>query len=306
MAIPRRAQAHKVPLAKPADGPLFLAELPHVGEKSTVVQQQRAPAIGTSKDTQPAISSHPAFAEIAAARGRVEQTTTRREQLERRFLDEAHLEAQALQDERQTAAQLSPYHAPAPSSWRSLFSLVHTQLAPFAGLIVTLALLTSAGLLYWLISRGEPTRFDLQEFQRSEGAYRVQMNDPDPVASAIPIAETTETLKKSPDTKAESQVSAPVEAVSKPIVAEKRVEEQSVEKPSVDKPIAEEQPATIPTDATVSIPLGQISFPSTATPEELDWSKAFEATASQPLGELFSLPEVAEREVPTSVSPVAR
>ncbi len=282
MAIPRRAQTQNTSLPRTTERPLFLADLPHVGEKSVANRQQSAKPAASSNAARSVVSSHPAFADLVSPGKRLGHYAASRDSVEIRFADQAHIGAskQILQeehnDERPSRQQ--------QRGWRSLFSQVHTQLAPFAGLIVTLALLTSAGLLFWIISRGQPASLDLRDFQYNEGALSVQERESTPSASAIPISETQEATEKSQEAADTSQVVSPVEATAEPIV--------------------EDQASTA--NATASSPLGEILFPTTSTPLALDWSKAFDDATAQPEAENHGLPEVAEREVSSAESPVAR
>ncbi|TWU27830.1 hypothetical protein [Bythopirellula polymerisocia] len=285
MAIPRRAQAPTVPLTRTAETPLFLADLPHVGDKPAVIRQQPASSTATSMPGQPAASTHPAFAEIAATTGRTEKTVSRREQLEQRFVDEAHLEAKTLLEEQEAIAyqqvQQKSKSRPGLFGWRKVFSQAHHQLAPFAGLIVTLALLSSAGLLYWLIARGQPTSFDLRDFDLNDGSLSVQVSESEPPASAIPLIETQRPAEVAQESTDAKRAASPA---------------PSPEKPEVESQVPE-------TKSTAAMPLGSIHFPTTNFPMALDWSKAFNDVA-QPQVEINGLPEVAE--VSSPESPMAR
>lgn len=280
MAIPRRAQAPNTSLPRTAEQTLFLADLPHVGEKSVATRQQSAEPAARSISARSAVSPDPAFPELVTPGKRLGHHAGSRASVEIRFADLAHIGASKhiLQEKHEDGKPSGQQQR----GWRSLFSQVHTQLAPFAGLIVTLALLTSAGLLFWIISRGQPASLDLQNFQYNEGALSVRASESTPSASVLPISETQKGTQKSPEAAGTSQVASPVEATAEPMV-----EDQAL-------------------SANAASPLGRIVFPTTSTPLALDWSKAFDNAPAQPAAVIHGLPEVAEREVSSAESPVAR
>ncbi|QEG33141.1 hypothetical protein [Bythopirellula goksoeyrii] len=286
MAIPRRTQA--VPLTRSTDRPAYLADLPHVGEKLASNREQRTLPAATSSSEQPTVSTHPAFAEIIALdRGRSHPVAPG--SVGKLFLDRAHVAEddyegyEASVDRRPADPQPSRQHR---RGWRRLFSQAHNLLAPFAGLIVTLALLTSAGLLFWLISRGQPAELDLRDLEYYDGALSIQISESEPASSAIPADQALEATEAVQEPTGATQAAAPVEKPVEPIV------EESVQASSPD--------------VTASIPLGQISFPTTSTPFAFDYSKAFDTATAESSEKFHGLPEVAERENSSAENSVAR
>ena len=222
MAIPRRVNSQPATLPinlgqLPAVRPEILADLPHVGEEGA---RPRSATLATASPEPTPVSRHPAFAELQRSVG-LQQQAPHAEPEVHRFVDRAHPGTGRLRtpqehdyEKPQPVSQssapqssapqtsvpqastlpssVSRQQAPAAGGWRAIFSHLPNVLAPMSGLIVTLALLTSAGLLFWMISRGQPAPLDSADFDAESGGYGVQVSEltaPEPMMPKVqPLA----------------------------------------------------------------------------------------------------------------------
>jgi hypothetical protein len=282
----------------------LLAELPHVGEVTAVPQRHAfAEDATTSRTTQRIKSNHPAFAELDEFAEETVPASQRSRSL--RYVDQAHVEQEWEQHEefddhetvssrgRQTPqrSQIVQRHAshqhPRASGMGRLLSDAHEQLAPFAGLIVTAALIACAGLLILVMASGKQNGADLNEFAlpgfRVEADGELSPVDA-PLADSVFVPEAAEPdgMEYEPP-RTEEPGSTPASAAPADASA------------AIPQPVIEQ--ITEPTE-----PLGELSFPVTSTPLALDYNKAFDQTASA----LQELPAVAERDSAANSEPINR
>jgi hypothetical protein len=286
VTIPRRADLASGD-SHVAARPNLLAELPHIGKES--------PAVNVASTTNTRKSTHPAFAEYAL-NVEVPSDESSRKQT-KRYVDRPHIEE--ADDRGSFDSQTNSHRKDQPianrqrnhkqkqkSAFAGLLSNAHQQLAPFAGLIVTAALVAAAGLLFHMMSGGSKSSADVDEFALP--GFQVEViNEPAPSEEFIPLADVSPT-PESP--KPEIKITEPATLMPPDNSA------QNVLDPSANTP------STLPTAASEvesTVPLGQLSFPLTETPLALDYAKA-----SDP--DLKALPEVAERTETTASEGINR
>jgi hypothetical protein len=262
----------------------MLVELPHVGNEPVSASPEASAR--TLK------SSHPAFAEYTefTSEAPTPQSFRRRQT---RYVDQAHVDPERerggryvdnddLEPHRQQARspllqrQQHAYHKPRSRSAIGAFlSDAHEQFAPFAGLIVTAALVAAAGLLFHMMSGGKSSaeydEFALPGFQVEALEGTLPTEQPAPLADVSPTPEGTE----ADDLEREPSDVAPTEEASKTA-------------PAIDVRAASAAPPVTESVLNTSLPLGQLSFPQTTTPQALDYTKAADPDLQQ-------LPAVAER-----------
>jgi hypothetical protein len=280
----------------------LLAELPYVGEVAAV-PPRRSMAEEVAASPPRTKSNHPAFAELDDY---ADEPHTLKHQSQRtlRYVDQAHIdpdteeqvdwqESERISRGRQSQprsqmVQLRPnqQHRRAAGVGRIL-SETHEQLAPFAGLIVTAALIACAGLLILVMASGKQSGEDLDRF--AVPGFSVEADgelspDDAPLADSafMPEAVEPDGMEYEPPQTAEPKSSPPSAAPADASAA-------------IPQPVIDE--ITEP-----SVPLGQLSFPITSTPLALDYSKAFEQTADA----LQELPTVAERDNAATTEPINR
>jgi hypothetical protein len=257
----------------------LLAELPHVG-REPVIAPVASPAISRT-------STHPAFAAYDDEPIELAQTRTKR------YVDQAHRDDEDDDEEferhekrrrtdnssvrRQRPTVHKPHVKPGVSG---LLSQAHQQVAPFAGLIVTTALVAAAGLLFHMMAGDNKSKAELDEF--SLPGFQVNaLENSLPTNTSAPLAE----------------VSANPESLEPQSLSTGPAELTPIEDPAQKAPAAAVGVQTAPPLAEANdeatTPLGQLSFPQTGTPLALDYTKATDP-------DLLTLPEVAER---TEASP---
>ncbi|GEM_PF-1662039 len=291
----------------------LLAELPHVGEtpvaqpvESEFVTETAARSARTLK------SSHPAFAELAEL---PEEAPVQRGPRPTRFVDRAHVdhewELSEDQDEddfeprervsraqkRVVAGRSHSRSARQQTGWRPLLSQVHSQIAPFAGLIVTAALMASAALLFWMMLGGQQPGAEFNDFALPGDGFRVEASEPD--------YSTTQAIGEPPL----------AEADFAPTTEQPENSEYVQPTTPAEQSPLEMQPHTVPTDTSAATmqpiieqiddspaQLGQLMFPKTSSPLELDYSKALNNSGAS----LQELPAVAERADAATAEPINR
>lgn len=291
----------------------LLAELPHVGD--TPVTRPMPVVIETEpsgRSSRTLKSSHPAFAELA---GLPEGAPVQRGPRSTRFVDRAHVDHEWESSEDQDEEDFAPRervsrtrkrvlagrsHAHSTrqqTGWRSFMSQAHAQVAPFAGLIVTAALMASAALLFWMMLGGQQPGAEFNDFALPGDGFRVEASEPDfsttQAVSEPPLAEadfapTTEQPENS-------------EYVQPTTPAEQSPLEMQPHSVPTDTSAATMQPIIEQIDDTPA-QLGQLMFPVTNTPLALDYSKALNNSDVS----LQELPAVAERADAATVEPINR
>ena len=311
VTIPRRTDtALSEPLA--LQGVKLLAELPHVGAPSVADSRPVFETEPTPSSSRTLKSTHPAFAELAEL---PEAAPAQRGPRPTRFVDRAHVDhewevAQPREDaddfvprqrvsqpqrrmvHRQSHAQSARHR----TGWQAIFSQTHARIAPFAGLIVTAALMASAVLLFWIMLGGQPGA-KLNEFALPGDGFRVEISEPD--------FSTTQSVSVPPLVEADF-VPTTVQPENSDYVQPTT--------PTQPSPL-EIQPHGVPTDTSAATlqpvseqigeptaPLGRLLFPVTNMPLALDYSKAVNNSAA----ELQELPAVAERADAATPEPINR
>ena len=302
MTIPRRTDVSAGENFA-ARRPTVLAELPHVGEPASV-QQSRAVHEAIPQTVQNLKSSHPAFAELDDSHDdySFEDEQPRRQSSRRqtRFVDQAHIDHEwerrnpiDYQHDDEDYEPRERHRRPSDhvvqrqahsrpttqrrGGWSALLSTAHAQSAPFAGLIVTAALIASAGLLFLMMAGNQQKNAEFDELAlpgfRVDASHELQQAES---KESAPLADSgfdgmpNDGLEFTPPTSTEQTLptnSTPADSSA-----------------AIPQPVIEE--ITEPTT-----PLGSLSFPVTNTPLALDYRKAM----PQPTDELQALPAVAER-----------
>jgi hypothetical protein len=277
-----------------------LADLPHLGDGLVAARTQPTPEPAPRKKK----SSHPAFAELAEDFDQ-EPISVSPKRKKRRFVDQAPIEAEQTADKRQPPrrqkvaprAQQAQRHQPgqrqqrqqpAPHSkrtnqrapWGSFLAAAQSQLASFAGLITTAALVAAAGLMFVIMNNRQPPIANIDEFALP--SFRVEETELDQAATDAtpPLVEaeiTPEAMEPTAD-----------EALS---IESGRVDTRTlVSTPVIDQIV---EPTA---------PLGTLTFPVTSSPLALDYNKA--AGSLDP--DLLQLPVVAERPETQGTEPINR
>ncbi len=284
----------------------LLAELPHMGAAPEVVVAARMSSVESpARSTRTLKSSHPAFAELAE---RPTKDVLPHQHRQARFVDRAHVdhEWESVDDDREEdlprrcskrVSNRDPRgysHTRAPqqsTSWGALFSQTHEQIAPLAGVIVTAALFASAALMFWMMFTSRQGNAELNEFALPGEGFCVELSEPQ--------LSPTNSLGTPP--LAESSISpssgVPGEFGSMPTAM------PSGESPA-ELPTEISNTTLQPTIEPASEPalLGQLLFPVTNTPLELDYSKALH----NPTEDLQALPAIAERTDTATTEPINR
>jgi hypothetical protein len=295
--------------------PTVLAELPHVGEGASV-EHARSGHEAFPQTVQNLKSSHLAFAELDHFHDNDsfedEQPRQQRSRRQTRFVDQAHIDHEWERRnpidyehddddyeprdrrrrpsdhvvQRQTRSRPTAQNT---NGWSALLSTAHAQLAPFAGLIVTAALIASAGLLLLMMAGDQQKNAEFDELAlpgfRVDASDELEQADSD---ESAPLADSgfdgtqSDELEFSQSTSTEQQIfptnGSPADSSA-----------------AIPQPVIEE--ITEPTT-----PLGSLSFPVTTTPLALDYRKAM----PQPADELRALPAVAERGNLPETEPINR
>jgi hypothetical protein len=274
----------------------LLTELPHVG-----AEPMTTPVASPARTLK---STHPAFAEYGDVESEEYLTHASRGSA-KRFVDQAHIDERDHDDyltdqenlrrpgQRHRSSQplaqrqRQPNHKPQPKSVIGrLFCGAHEQVAPFAGLIVTAALVAAAGLLFHMMSGGGQSNAELDEFALP--GFQVEALDeslPSSQSATLAGINSTPEITGSESLDIEQPELAPAEATSQNAHA-------------IEASVRNSSPDTEPT-VEPTMPLGQLSFPQTGTPLALDYSKATDPDLQQ-------LPTVAERTEATATEAINR
>jgi len=190
VAIPTRTDQRQG--VQPASGrrPIVLAQLPKVG---AVVESQTDPYSDASPQVAPpefALPTPQNPADAGTDSRRIDRPTFhgRKSTSSRREESSHRLAAGSEQP-----AAISP------------FLQLHAHLAPYAGLWVALALIASAGLLYWLLVGPTQTPLDYQEVGPETIGWTT-MNEPAPV---LPVAAPAAAAPRLPSESPPAQLSLP-------------------------------------------------------------------------------------------------
>jgi hypothetical protein len=280
-----------------AHRPTVLAELPHVGEPMTT----SAPPAERDPNPQSARtpkSSHPAFAESYAQDEHESMHPPRgnaRGQI--RFVDQAHIDHEW--EGQETVAEVEEErHAPHPRSvnrkvqrhpqstarqngpshhrgWRGWLSEAHAQVAPFAGLIVTAALLACGGLLFLMMAGNQNASDGFDDFAVPSSRVNIENDFEQSDSEIADNFVDSENLEIAPE--ALQEMPAPLTEQQARPASSSSADTNTV----IAAPVIEEIIEPTP-------PLGSITFPTTTTPLALDYSKAL----PQPGDELQAFPAV--------------
>jgi hypothetical protein len=262
----------------------LLAELPHLGnepvaEPTTPVPQNRK------------------FVHAAFAEPHDEPVAKKTSTLNKRYVDRAHLEVKSDHDYlepqvncHRTHQSLAHRHSSQKPTSKSVLHVfltgAHQQVAPFAGLIVTAAIVATAGLLFHMMSSGSNSKADLDEFALPSfevEAIGKSLSDEE----SLPLADVSPT----PEISSSENINTAPEDILPSENVEQKMPALGAHTPNTP-PSAEVE---IESTAT----LGQLAFPQTQTPLALDYTKA-----SDP--DLQRLPEVAERTEATTTEGINR
>jgi len=266
VAIPTRIDRARIdratsPVRTLSRRPIVLARLPHVGAELRVESQE--PRVESQEDNSPSAALQHGYSPESQTRShrQKEHVTGLRESSPRKMV-----------------------RTPSPPTGLSstLFSL-HTQLAPFAGAIVALALVASAGLLYWMIV--SPSRMTTDFHEAFQGGFEASTAELPKFAPQLPsftsqtttgISETAALETPSWDfSEGVTEVSPkPREETPLEEAPEVRLQEEELvvmlEEPAIE-PLIESIPVSVP-EQTVRLVEGP-AFPTTNHPTALDFAK---------------------------------
>lgn len=322
MVAPRKTNAAAQPAAPTASGTDFLILLPNLGEPGSP-EINTASQISAATETAPTLAAadlHPAFAELAQNQPRAQNVARPEEQATavHHHVDQAHLgiignhypdssvdEELNSQVARQLAARKARIDMPrtmagqspgASAGWLGFFGKLDERVAPYAGLIVTLALLSCAGLLFWLISDHRQAEFDLRELGITDDTFSVDAVEIEPV-DKLPAG--TRPLTEQPFTEQPLTEQPPAFAptMSTP-ASESGAAEESGAALAMSEPTAasaDEQPRTEPAESEPA-PLGYLQYPRTSTPDSLAFEHAVRKPKQSSEHTPLELPEVAGRD----------
>jgi hypothetical protein len=268
-----------------------LADLPHLGDSVAV------PRIEPT--TRKKKSSHPAFAEFVEE---IEQEPVRQpaKRKKRRFVDEAHIETEEWQPPRRKQLAERSQRLQRQSAKRdhreqsnprnnrtkqrapvgSFLAELKEQVAPFAGLVTTAALVAAAGLMFMIMNNHQPPIANIDDYALP--SFRVEKNESEQIATEdTPPLVNADITPEGLEPTADETLPTETSSTDTSAVVVEPVIEQIVESPA---------------------PLGTLSFPVTSSPLALDYSKA--AGASDP--DLQALPVVAERPEMQGTEPINR
>lgn len=283
----------------------ILAELPHVGSAPVPVPEKRASSETVRVAERKPKSNHPAFADYDDSE---DDYPTAKPVLQRhssRYVDQPHTdhewededhrewESYAPRSRRVMASSRSTRRSQSQRSgnWRPVLSEAHSQLAPFAGLIVTAALVTAAVFLFLIVAGRRQPGTGLENFALPSDGFRVELEEELPAEENSTVAPLVDA--------GSGIIEQPPQEMSTGAVPETPSAELSLENQANDSSAINLVPDEIKT--TTLAPLGELTFPITTTPLALDYSKA----VGPPTDDLQALPAVAERENP-STEPINR
>jgi hypothetical protein len=286
MTLPRRVGS----LSAVSERATFLAELPEVRETLPL----GSPMLASSLAGAGAMSAGYVSAGVASVSQRTpaEYTPPIREKIDtplqsRQRRETSHRQHSKGPQNRQCPCQMS--------LWRRVFSQAQAGLAPIAGVLVVFVLLSSAGLLFMLITDSRRVDSDVDSLSSWEEGLRVQAESPaveEPLPEVAPLKE---------------QATAEVEAKVAPAdVSGTAPEPQTTEAAGPTAPVAAAEPMPTYAVAEESVDLGSLGFPQTSTPAELDYEQAQGMLAKEQGPALQALPSVAERDTPAADSTLSR
>ncbi len=283
-------------LAGPSAGqpPIVLARLPRVGHGVS------APAQPPPPEPMPPLDLHTEIEQ----RVQLQVAETPNDKHASHFVDRRHaIEQEPMVRQQATVPWMEepdePQQRPSPARSTTFSEKVfqlHSQLSPHAGLIVTLALITSAGLLYWMIvgpaqvpspyyeNYGPELRDEHIGATGVEGKPMAQDQIPD---DYLPEFSAIATKPPAPTNNSDgpwTQVPLPSQA------------------PSPVKPAPQaEQHKPVPVNLNPLPATGILEFPTTTRPNKLDFSRIpSNRPAESPAPELLPLPEIARAPTDTT------
>ena len=222
----------------------------------------------------------------------------------KRYVDQAHIAAENRDPEsdqahretlgRQSKSRDRGYKSKVQLPASSLLTRTHAKLAPFAGLIVLVVMLSSAGMLFWILAGKGQGGIHLDELDQIEAGLSVQLDENEVNQAPFEISPQPE--------------AAPIVSQVNPPQSEDLTEKLLEPDRSSNNP-ADVAGQTLPTPTNntgQAIPLGEIRFPESNTPLAMDFGKAMAPASDTSPTEILDLPAVAEREVDHLGSPVAR
>ena len=273
MVIPQRKDGGAVTRRSQGRRPIVLARLPQVGSSSPPVLSDVSSApqsIHDDSHTDPSTMLLPPLRQDLPREGEGLNL----------YVDQGHSHSHRLATDRITVSDPAKNHRPASYPQLKKASILHqlqVQLAPHAGLIVAMALIASAGLLYWLIIGPTQTPIDYHKMS-NDGFDRIS-------------AETSENFTQ--EHFPEGRV-----IVSEQWAADPPTEDPPAELSSTDQPDAID---LLETDSPPAIDLLK-----TDNPAAFDFAKLSDSVEAQPSEEFNKLPEIAERFIPQIIEPIKR
>ncbi len=275
MAIPRRIDGALHGARTLGRRPLVLARLPHVGE--------RVPSPEPITESREKKADLPLQHELQGKRSRSdrsgEQTSKRRQSLSSK--------TKTLSKTR--ASSKTSSHTSQPTGLAAGLFQIHSHMAPYAGAVVALALVASAGLLYWMIVSPDRVPFEAppigsqsfgsQSFEGSESFETSAVGLPEfvPQPKATSVEETAADdlpwwdSEDSPDFSQQvAPLAVPHQEESQPMPLTEQRQALSVEEPALELP-TEDVTVNIP-EQPAALPSGPI-FPTTERPTALDFAK---------------------------------
>ncbi len=261
--------------------------MPQLDLRTEIEQRTRLHIADTPADDPTPTTSHFADREHAVDY----QPTVRLPEVRQASMETAHSRATSQRTSAKPRAAVAE-----PITFSEKLFRLHAQLAPHAGLIVALALIASAGLLYWMIvgPTQAPMPASYENFSESFGSELG--GDGLGVTSNI-VPEFTMPEFTMPEFAADTSQAA--EPVSSP-------DDQWTEVPLPDPPQTESthqlaQPDTKPSTLQELPSTDELLFPTTTHPHALDFTKVGPMPPSQP-GSVTPLPETARRPNTTSTT----
>ncbi len=278
MATPYRIDQHQAKGVSQRHRPIVLAQLPYVGasvgkvEKNSVVDPIHE-AAKQSSSLQPPSLQH------QEATGPFSRVDLQASADANSSLDSTQQKHSSQQSNPPTIqSNTSTSHASVPELASTPLLPLYLRLAPYSGLIATLALIASAGLLYWLIV--SPTQMSVDyQVGSPQGLGRTSIIIPEEKFWQLPSELSTQSLAGQV---LEKQVPTDQEAED----ASAAKEQSTAPEPSSPQlPQIEEGPTELP------------GFPNTSRPSSLDFTKLRDMISNKrPLALPEQLPSVAEHQ----------
>jgi len=257
--------------------PVLLAQLPRVGSLSRQTHW-KIRRDGPEQFHNLHTAAHSESPSAKASVTNVDRDELKSEQFQaRHYLDQTHenrCTPELLDGEGKPDHQRSPGLGHKLSQWDA-------QIAPYAGVIVTMALVASAGLLYWLIAGGPHGESEFQ--QSANWSYESQSEDslPQPNVSVESLAQ---------DDEAESS-----------LFSWQREETASTPEHETHSELSQTEPPPAPEEEE-----GPEQYPQTSQPQELDFSKLESSDRAAKEAHLEPLPDVSELPTAASSAPINR